>query len=101
MVAGYRFFLKRIASMMDSKENLTVRTIASRLNLRQDEFRDLLNIMEKRGDIECFVENPSICSNSCQGCSRVCAAQGLSGSTGKIKSYRLTDKGRKVCSGGY
>lgn len=91
MVVGYRFFLRRIAMMMESKENLTVRTIADRLNLRQDEFRDLLNIMENRGDIECFSENKMTCSGCCKGCSGVCTAPGFSGD---IKSYRLTEKAK-------
>ncbi|MDY0385582.1 MAG: FeoC-like transcriptional regulator [Methanolobus sp.] len=97
MVVGYRFFLRRIAAMMDSKENLTIRTIASKLNLRQDEFRDLLNIMERKGDIECTTEGDVSCSGNCPGCSKLCAGPELSAGNNKIKSYRLTEKGRTNC----
>jgi hypothetical protein len=99
MVVGYKYFLRRIATMMDSRENLTTRTIADKLNLRQDEFRDLLNIMEKKGDIECCIENASgcDCTGGCKGCSRVCAGPELSSMSRNMKSYKLTDKGRALC----
>nr|WP_321496686.1 FeoC-like transcriptional regulator [uncultured Methanolobus sp.] len=97
MVVGYRYFLKRMAEMMDSRENLTIRTIADRLNLRQDEFRDLLRIMEKKGDIECCIENAAGCTGGCKGCSKVCAGPELSSKSMNMKSYRLTEKGRASC----
>jgi hypothetical protein len=99
MVVGYRYFLRRMAKMMDSRENLTTRTIADRLNLRQDEFKDLLVIMEKKGDIECCIENAAVheCSGGCKGCSRVCAGPELSSRSMNMKSYKLTDKGRALC----
>lgn len=97
MVVGYRFFLKRIAKMMDSRENLTIPTIADRLNLRQDEFRDLLTIMEKKGDIECCIENAAGCTGGCKGCSKLCAGPQLSSGNRSVRSYRLTDKGRALC----
>jgi hypothetical protein len=97
MVVGYKYFLKRMATMMDSRENLTTRTIADRLNLRQDEFRDLLNIMEKKGDIECCIENAASCTGGCKGCSKVCAGPELSSKSTNMKSYKLTDKGRALC----
>ncbi|WP_342306192.1 FeoC-like transcriptional regulator [Methanolobus sp. ZRKC5] len=97
MVVGYKFFLKRIATIMDSKENLIIWTIAGRLNLRQDEFRNLLNIMEKKGDIECTAEGEISCGGNCPGCSKLCAGPELSAGNSKIKSYRLTEKGRKNC----
>lgn len=99
MVAGYKFFLRRIAAMMDSKDNLTISTIANRLNLRQDEFRDLLNIMENKGDIECVTEGTVNCGGSCTGCSKLCAGPELSAGNSKIKSYRLTEKGRAIFEG--
>ncbi|WP_340819481.1 FeoC-like transcriptional regulator [Methanolobus sp. WCC4] len=99
MVVGYRFFLKRIATMMDSKENLTIRTIADRLNLRHDEFRDILNIMVNKGDIECIEESTAGCSGSCPGCSKLCAGPQLTSKTGNVRSYRLTEKGRMNCKG--
>ncbi len=97
MVVGYNFFLKRIAAMMDSKENLTISTIAVQLKLRQDEFRDLLNIMEKKGDIECTTEGEVSCAGNCTGCSKLCAGPELSSGNSKIKSYRMTEKGRAIC----
>ncbi len=99
MVVGYRFFLKRIAAMMDSKENLTIRTIADRLNLRHDEFRDILNIMEEKGDIECITENTTGCRGGCKNCSKICAAPELFSQNRNMKSYRLTEKGRATCKG--
>ncbi|MDG6242982.1 MAG: FeoC-like transcriptional regulator [Methanolobus sp.] len=97
MVIGYRFFLRRIATMMDSKEKLTVRTIADRLSLRHDEFRDLLNIMITKGDIECITENMGGCSGSCPGCSKTCNPRTSGPSSLTVRSYRLTQKGRKNC----
>lgn len=97
MVVGYNFFLRRIATMMDSTENLTIRTIAVRLKLRQDEFRDLLNIMEKKGDIEYTTEGEISCAGNCPGCSKLCAGPVLSTGNNKIKSYKLTEKGRAIC----
>ncbi|MBN2110718.1 MAG: hypothetical protein JW705_06480 [Methanosarcinaceae archaeon] len=99
MVAGYRFFLRRIAAMIDQKENLTIMTIAQRLNLRQDEFRDLLNIMVKRGDIECISENRTGCGGGCKSCSKVCAGPELFSQNRNVKSYRLTERGRATCDG--
>ena len=98
MVVGYRFFLKRIAVMMDSGEKLTIRTIADRLDLRHHEFMDLLNIMTRKGDIEC-IEHNSSCSGKCQGCPKLCAGPELSARTPNIRSYRLTEKGRATCEG--
>ncbi|MDW7731429.1 MAG: FeoC-like transcriptional regulator [Methanolobus sp.] len=99
MVVGYRFFLKRMAAMIDSKENLTVGTIAERLNLRQDELRDLLKIMENKGDVECLLETGVACGGGCKGCSKACAGPQLSSRGMNVKSYRLTKKGRTICEG--
>lgn len=99
MVVGYRFFLKRMASMIDSNEHLTVGTIAERLNLRQDEFRDLLNIMEKKGDVECLLEKGMACGGGCKGCSKGCAVPASTSKGMNIKSYQLTEKGRMICEG--
>ncbi|AFV24256.1 hypothetical protein Mpsy_2050 [Methanolobus psychrophilus R15] len=97
MIIGYNFFLKRIAAMMDSKENLTMGTIASRLNLRQDEFKDLLNIMEKRGDLKAIVQNAGTCEGKCAGCRSSCAATFSSSAQKNTTYYQLTEKGRSVC----
>lgn len=99
MVVGYRFFLRRMATIMDSKENLTIRTIANRLNLRHDEFRDLLNIMVNKGDIKCVTEGAINCAGNCTACSKLCAGPELSARNDKIKSYSLTEKGRAICEG--
>ncbi|KXS44863.1 MAG: hypothetical protein AWU59_239 [Methanolobus sp. T82-4] len=97
MVVGYRFFLKRLATMMDSKETLSVTTIADRLNLRQDEFRDLLNIMERKGDIECTVEDANGCGGGCKSCPKACRTPAQLTRDRNMKSYRLTEKGRSLC----
>ena len=96
MVVGYNFLLRRVAAKLDSKENLTTSTLASNLNLRQDEFRDILNIMIKKGDIECTVESYVECGGSCHGCSKVCAGSELTTGRNSMKSYRLTEKGRAI-----
>lgn len=98
MIVGYNFFLKRIASMLESKENITMNTIADRLSLRQDEFRDILNIMEKRGDIEVLVQAPVACSGKCAGCGSSCSAAPLPPEQKSVRYYRLTEKGRAVCN---
>ncbi|WP_292469869.1 FeoC-like transcriptional regulator [Methanolobus sp.] len=96
MVVGYKFLLKRIAATLDSKENLTTRTLASNLNLRQDEFKDILNIMIKKGDIECIVENQVSCGSGCSGCGKSCSVSKPNNKRNSIKSYRLTEKGRAI-----
>lgn len=98
MIVGYNFFLRRIASMLESKENITMNTIADRLNLGQDEFRDILNIMEKRGDIEVVVQAPVACSGKCAGCRGSCCAAPVPSGQKSIRYYRLTEKGRAVCN---
>jgi predicted transcriptional regulator len=97
MIIGYNFFLKRIAAMMDSKENLTMGTIESRLNLRQDEFKDLLNIMEKRGDLKAIVQKAGTCEGKCAGCRSSCASTFSSSAQKSTTYYQLTEKGRSVC----
>lgn len=95
MVVGYRYFLRRIAEMLDAQENLTLNTMADRLNLRHGEFRDILNIMIKKGDIECVEErSPSSCTGNCPGCSKLCLLPELTGKTISVKSYILTAKGK-------
>lgn len=98
MIVGYNFFLKRIASMLESKENITMNTIADRLSLRQDEFRDILNIMEKRGDIEVLAQAPLACNGKCGGCGGSCSADPLPSGQKSVRYYRLTEKGRAVCN---
>ena len=48
MIIGYNVFLRKVATAVDSESNFTVSTLATKLNLRQDEFRNILNIMEKK-----------------------------------------------------
>ena len=91
MVVGYKFLLKRIAKTLDSKENLTTSTLATNLNLRQDEFRDILNIMIKKGDIECIVEGHFECGGNCSGCAKTCAGFELV----KAKQYDILYVNRK------
>ncbi|WP_406656281.1 hypothetical protein V7O62_10520 [Methanolobus sp. ZRKC2] len=99
MVVGYAFFLRKIAAMMESRENLTIMTIAEKLNLRQDEFRDLLIIMEKKGDIEHINEGGARFTGSYTEYSKLHARDGRTHFSGNssVKSYRLTEKGRMVC----
>jgi len=97
MVVAYNFLLKKIAATLDSKENLKTVTLASRLNLRQDELRDLLNIMERKGDIKCIKEVTSECGGGCKGCSKICADQRQNMQGMNVKSYKLTEKGKAVC----
>ncbi|WP_319506024.1 FeoC-like transcriptional regulator [uncultured Methanolobus sp.] len=96
MVVGYNFLLRRVAAILDSKENLTTSTFASNLNLRQDEFRDILNIMIKKGDVECTVEGQVECGVNCSGCSKICAGAELINGRNSMKSYKLTEKGRAI-----
>jgi len=98
MIVGYNFFLKRIAAMLDSKENMTMNTIADRLNLRQEEFRDILNIMEKRGDIEVMTQEAGACNGKCSGCRNSCSAVSIPSEKKGIRYYRLTEKGRTICN---
>ena len=93
MIIGYNVFLRKVATAVDSESNFTVSTLATKLNLRQDEFRNILNIMEKKGDLECITEmlnelgeKSSVSSGDCVRTFK----------KRKIKSYKLTEKGRKA-----
>ncbi|TGC11075.1 FeoC-like transcriptional regulator [Methanolobus halotolerans] len=97
MVIGYNFFLRRISTMLDSKEKLTVGTMAEKLNLRQNEFRDLLSIMERKGDLEQIKEEVAMCGGKCSGCSDLCTGTKTFLSLASMRSYRLTEKGRSAC----
>ncbi len=95
MTIGYGFFLRKIAAMLDSKENVTTSGIAACLNLGQDEFKELLSLMQKRGDIEVMLVDKGTCGGNCTGCRSSCTTP--SRPAQNIVCYRLTEKGRAAC----
>jgi len=104
MVLGYRYALRQMAEM-ENKGGISLKEISGQLKISTQQLKGLLEIMETMGHVQkvrdkntspLSFSSPSSCSGSCVTC-------GVSGCCGKnIMSsgtiYRLTEKGRKVCS---
>jgi hypothetical protein len=95
MVIGYKYFLRKVAGLLESGDNFTVGAASRSLNMKPEEFRQLLSLMENSGDIEIREENINNCSTS-SSCCKGCGACHKSKSvilTGA--SYRLTESGKR------
>ncbi len=86
--------LKEVATTL-SQDNITFGELSRRLNLGTKELKDLLESMEHEGDIESTCMSSPPATTSCAGCGMGHACSGSNLGIGK--TYRLTEKGRKVC----
>lgn len=95
MVIGYKYFLRKVAGLLESGDNFTVGAASRTLNMKPEEFKQMLALMENNGDIEIRQENIAGCSTApscCKGCGT------CPNSKSKIlagMSYRMTESGRK------
>lgn len=95
MVIGYKYFLRKVAGLLESGDNLTVGAASRKLNMKPEEFKQMLVLMESKGDIkrthgintECGIS--SSCCNGCGMCSNG-KNQVLTG-----MSYRVTESGKE------
>ncbi len=95
MVIGYKYFLRRVAGLLESGDNFTVGAASRYLNMKPEEFKQLLSLMENNGDIEIRQENIVRCSTGpscCKGCG-ACLNSKSKILTGM--SYRITESGKR------
>lgn len=95
IVIGYKYFLRKVAGLLESGDNFTVDAASRSLNMKPEEFKQLLLLMENNGDIQVSEENINDCSTS-SSCRNGCGACHKSKSlilTGA--SYRLTEGGKR------
>lgn len=95
MVIGYKYFLRKVAGLLESGDNFTVGAASRSLNMKPEEFKQLLSLMENNGDIEVREENINDCitlSSCCKGCGACHKSKSviLTGA-----SYRLTESGNR------
>jgi hypothetical protein len=94
MLIGYKYFLRKVAGLLESGDNLTVGAASRSLNMRPGEFKQMLALMESKGDIKRTQDNNTECGISslcCNGCG-VCSNSKSKVLTGI--SYRLTESGK-------
>ncbi|MCM1986927.1 FeoC-like transcriptional regulator [Methanococcoides seepicolus] len=94
MMIGYRYMLKEVATTL-SQDNITFGELSRRLNLGPKELKELLETMEREGDMEISCMSPPPDTTSCAGCGMGHACPGTNLGIGR--TYRLTEKGRKLC----
>ena len=99
MVIGYKFFLRKVAGLLESGDNLTVGAASRSLNMKPDEFKQMLALMENNGDIELCQENNAGCC-TVPSCGRGCSACSYNKDrTLKVRSYRMTESGMNKING--
>ncbi|MCD4703319.1 MAG: FeoC-like transcriptional regulator [Methanosarcinaceae archaeon] len=96
MAIGFRYVLKQIAEL-DPGGSTTLHEIASRLNMRDGQLKGMMDIMEHMGHLEAVCEQTPVACTGCSCCpmAQVCSGQGT---VSHGTSYRLTEKGKRVCS---
>ena len=93
MVIGYKYFLRKVAGLLESGDNLTIGSASRSLNMKPDEFKQMLALMENNGDIELCQENNAGCC-TVPSCGRGCSACSYNKDrTLKVRSYRMTESG--------
>lgn len=95
MVIGYKYFLRKVAGLLESGDNLTVGAASRTLNMKPEEFKQMLTLMESNGDIKRTQDNNLECgvnSSCCNGCG-FCSNSKSKVLTGI--SYQLTESGKK------
>ena len=75
---------------------LTLLEIAGELNLSREALKDVLRVMERRGDIKTWYLDGYGSEGFCEFCSCARTCSGSCPQVLKIIAYRLTEKGRMV-----
>lgn len=95
MVIGYKYFLRKVAGLLEYGDNFTIGAASRSLNMKPEEFKQLLSLMESSGDIEIYQETNIGCSTGpacCKGCG-ACHNSKSNVLTGM--SYRITESGKR------
>ena len=89
--------IKEILSL-SSKGNLSFSEISRELKISQDELKHQMEMMERMGYLEAICEPPSSTEDKCRFCSMGGSCSGGGANHPSGKTYRLTEKGKRVCS---